>query len=473
MHIGKNKDTNAKHPKLHGFRQLVRAIIASILLLVGILSFSIFIFEQHYENRVYPNVTIQGIQFGGKTKKEVSDYWKAKNTPFPSAQFELTYEDHIATISGSEIELGFDAELSAAQAYLVGRSSGMLTNLYQQFFTKNINLTPYFRWKEDIVNTTIQNLAEQINIPSEDALFQFENNKVTEFRPSKDGRKLNEAQLRALLNDAFIEVASSSRQRIGIPIPVDISHPSVTTDTANNLGIKELIGRGYSEYQGSIPGRIHNVALASSRLNGVLIKPGETLSFVDTVGDISAATGYQSAYIIKDGKTVLGDGGGVCQVSSTLFRAAMDAGLPIVERHAHAYRVHYYEEGGFKPGVDATVFSPSVDLKIKNDTSSYILIQTKPDSKNLTLIFELYGTKDGRKSEVFNHKVWGETPPPPPLYQDDPTLPKGVVRQVDWAAWGAKASFQYKVTRGTEVLQDVTFYSNFRPWQAVYLNGTM
>lgn len=465
MHTGKNKVSKIK--------QVIQSIIAALLLCIGLISIAIFFFEQSYENKIFPNVTIQGVPFGGKTKQEVSEYWEAKNSPFSTAQFEMIYEDHIATMSGSELELGYDAALSATQAYLVGRSNGILTNLYQQFFTKNINLTPYFRWKEEIVNTTIQNLSEQINIPSEDALFQFENNKVTEFRPSKEGLKLNEIQLRKFLRDAFLEVATSNRQRIGIPIPVDISHPSVTTDVANNLGIKELIGRGYSEYQGSIPGRIHNVALASSRLNGVLIKPGETLSFVDTVGDISAATGYQSAYIIKDGKTMLGDGGGVCQVSSTLFRAAMDAGLPILERHAHAYRVHYYEEGGFKPGIDATVFSPSVDLKIKNDTAAYILIQTKPDSKNLTLVFELYGTKDGRKSEIVDHKVWGESPPPPPLYQDDPTLPKGVVRQVDWAAWGAKASFQYKVIRGTEVLQDMTFYSNFRPWQAVYLTGTL
>ncbi len=465
MHTGKNKDSKIK--------RVIRSIVASVLLCIGFISIAIFFFERKYEDRIFPNVTIQGVPFGGKTKQEVSEYWEAKNSPFSTAQFEMIYEDHIATMSGNELELGYDAALSATQAYLVGRSNGILTNLYQQFFTKNINLTPYFRWKEEIVNTTIQNLSEQINIPSEDALFQFENNKVTEFRPSKEGLKLNEIQLRKFLRDAFLEVATSNRQRIGIPIPVDISHPSVTTDVANNLGIKELIGRGYSEYQGSIPGRIHNVALASSRLNGVLIKPGETLSFVDTVGDISAATGYQSAYIIKDGKTMLGDGGGVCQVSSTLFRAAMDAGLPILERHPHAYRVHYYEEGGFKPGIDATVFSPSVDLKIKNDTAAYILIQTKPDSKNLTLVFELYGTKDGRKSEIVDHKVWGESPPPPPLYQDDPTLPKGVVRQVDWAAWGAKASFQYKVIRGTEVLQDMTFYSNFRPWQAVYLTGTL
>jgi vancomycin resistance protein YoaR len=240
----------------------------------------------------------------------------------------------------------------------------------------------------------------------------------------------------------------------------------------NSFGVNEQIGRGYSIFSGSIPGRIHNVALAASRFNGVLIAPNEIFSFNKTLGDVSAATGYQSAYIIKEGRTVLGDGGGVCQVSTTLFRAALDAGLPVIERHAHAYRVHYYEEGGYKAGLDATVFDPSADFVIKNNTPAYILIQTKTDTDNLTLEFLLYGKYDGRKSQISNHIVYGITPPPPDVYQDDPTLNAGVVKQVDWAAWGAKASFDYKVTRGVEILENTSFYSNYRPWQAVYLKGT-
>ena len=154
-----------------------------------------------------------------------------------------------------------------------------------------------------------------------------------------------------------------------------------------------------------------------------------------------------------------------------MFRAALNAGLPIKERQAHAYRVHYYEEAGYKAGIDATVFSPSVDLKITNNTPAHILIQTKTDIKNLSLTFELYGTSDGRSSQITEHVVGKEIAPPPPLYQDDPTLKVGVVKQVDWSAWGAKASFRYTVTRGQETLEDTTFTSNYRPWQAVYLRG--
>lgn len=429
-------------------------------------------FDAYYEGKIYPNVIIDGVSFGGKTPEEVKRYWENQNIPFASAVFEFKYETEIATVSGSAINLGYDATLSAVQAYAVGRSGNFLLDLTTKFLRGKILLTPYFRWESELVEEAINQLSERIDIPVQEALFQFENGKVTTFRASRDGRAVNKGEAMARFDSAVRALPHAPMYQIVINVPVYASKPKMTTDKVNSFGIKELIGRGYSEFQGSIPGRIHNVALAAGRLNGILIPPGETFSFNDAVGDISAATGYQSAYIIKEGRTVLGDGGGVCQVSTTLFRAALNAGLPIVERRAHAYRVHYYEEGGYKAGLDATVFSPSVDLKFKNDTPAHILIQTKTDTKNLTLTFELYGTHDGRSSEIYDHVVYGQTPPPPPLYQDDPTLKAGVVKQVDWAAWGAKASFKYRVTRGNEILQDTTFFSNFRPWQAVYLKGT-
>lgn len=441
-----------------------------ILLLVGA-TLAYGYFEQHYRGKIYPGVYVENISFGGKNPKDVENYLIGRNTPFSDMRIELRFEGRVATVSGSDLGLGYDATLSATQAYLSGRSPYLLSNLYEKFINRKITITPYLRWDNQVLINALQEFGERIDIPVQDALFQFSGGRVSAFRLSKDGRRVNIDAAKKQFAALVATVPTSGTLVLAMDLPVETVKPTITTDRVNSFGIKELIGRGYSEFSGSIPGRIHNVILAASRLNGILIPPGETFSFNDAVGDISAATGYQSAYIIKEGRTVLGDGGGVCQVSSTLFRAALAAGLPIVERRAHAYRVHYYEEGGFKPGLDATVFGPTVDLKFKNDTPGYILIQTKADARNLTLAFELYGTHDGRSAQILNHKVWGETPPPPPLYQDDPTLPPGVVRQVDFAAWGANASFQYRVTRGNDVLQDTTFTSNFRPWQAVYLRG--
>lgn len=466
MHWSKHKTTRFLHNDV-----IIALFVSTIIVCIGIIAI-VKIYDSIYKGRVYPSVMISGASVGGKTPSEVEAYWTERNEPFQKASFTFTFESNVATVSGMDLGLGFDATLSATQAYLVGRSGHFASDLLAKFYPAPTSLTSYFRYQEDILNETLQDLSERINIPVVDALFDFRGGKVTAFRLSKDGREVDVVEAKARFDNAVKNISGATDSHIIITLPVKTVKPSLTTDRVNAFGIKELIGRGYSEFAHSIPGRVHNVALASAKLHGILIKPGDTFSFNEALGDVSAVTGFQPAYVIKDGRTVLGDGGGVCQVSTTLFRAALAAGLPIVDRRAHAYRVGYYEQAGYKAGLDATVFSPSVDLKIQNDTPGYILIQTKTDTQNMTLAFELYGTSDGRKAEIYNHVVGGITPPPPELYQDDPTLKTGIVRQVDFAAWGAKASFQYKVTRGSEVLQDTSFASNFRPWQAVYLRGT-
>ncbi len=458
--------------KSRAVRSFFTGILMGSLILLGTASIGVSLFERYYRGKTYPTVSVAGIPFGGKTPEEIQTFWFEQNEPFADAVFEFRVENKIATISALDVGLGYDATLSATQAYLVGRSGYLMSDLYTKFVKRKTDLSPLFRWDTSALINVINVLAEEINIPVQEALFQFSNGRVLAFRPSRDGRRVHtEGAIRRFV-DLVPKIPDSETKRFTVLLPVEIIKPTITTDQVNSFGIKERIGYGYSEFAHSIPGRVHNVTLAASRLNGLLIKPGETFSFNSAVGDINAATGYQSAYIIKDGRTVLGDGGGVCQVSTTLFRAALNAGLPIEERRAHSYRVQYYEQAGYKPGLDATVFAPSVDLKIKNDTPAYVLIQTRPDPENYTLTFELYGTSDGRKAEILEHTVWGESPPPPAVYQDDPTLPAGAVRQVDFPAWGAQTSFRYTVTRNGTGLQDEIFKSSFSPWRAVYLRGT-
>lgn len=312
----------------------------------------------------------------------------------------------------------------------------------------------------------IQKIASQLDQDVQEGQFEFNpgTKRVTVFKPSLEGRKLDLDLTFKLLSDAFLGKSNKN-----IELPVTIIKPKIETADVNNLGIKELIGRGISNFAGSIQNRIYNVNLTAAKINGVLIPPNEVFSFNQTVGDITAATGFKQAYVIKEGRTVLDDGGGVCQDSTTLFRAVLNAGLPVVARTAHAYRVGYYEQG-FPPGLDATVFYPSVDFQFKNDTPAHILIQAY--TSGLTLYVDLYGTSDGRVASISKSIVTDQTPPPLDLRQDDPTLPKGVVKQVDFSAWGANVTFTRTVSRNGETLAKETWRSSYKPWQAVYLVGT-
>lgn len=315
-------------------------------------------------------------------------------------------------------------------------------------------------------------LEESYNRPPQNATFQMENGKVTLFNPAEYGIKINKESAINQITDMLVNLENNKTESLTTKILITQIEPKINNQEVNSLGINNLLGRGISYYTGSAASRIYNLTLAASRVNGTLIPPEAVFSFNTTVGDISTATGYQSAYIIKSGRTILGDGGGICQDSTTLFRAVLEAGLPVIERRAHSYRVVYYEKGGFKPGLDATVFSPTTDFKFKNDTPAHILIQAYVVPAQAKLTYEIYGTADGRFAQITNHRVWDQVPPPEPLYQDDPTLPAGTVKQIDFAAWGAKAAFDYRVVRDNEILTERTFYSNFSPWQAVYLRGT-
>lgn len=324
---------------------------------------------------------------------------------------------------------------------------------------------------QENVETYVAGLAESLNRDPQDARFAFENGKVEEFAPGRDGVEVNLELTIKNLETGVEKLINEEAKSETTEISVLRTPPKVTTEKVNELGIRERIGRGESYYAHSIPNRIFNVGLAASRVNSALIAPGEEFSFNRIVGEISGATGYRTAYVISGGRTILGDGGGVCQVSTTLFRGAMNAGLPITERWGHAYRVGYYEQNS-KPGIDATVYSPSKDFRFLNDTPGHILIQTINDPKNLHLVVEIYGTSDGRVATITEPKVWGISPPPPDIYQDDPTLPAGTTKQVDWSAAGAKASFEYKVVRDGETLQEKIFTTSYRPWANVYLRGT-
>lgn len=449
-------------------------LTGAILSFIFLSGFGFLAYQKFYDNKIYPGIYLNNINFGGKTKQDVIDFFNYKNSLIENTTFVLTSDYGIATISAKQINFGYDTNLSAEQAYSIGRSTNIFSNinLIINAYVSGVYLPVSHTYDHDKFQELMQPVTKNIEKKPIDALFKFENNRVTTFRPSSEGQTVDIETLNAKLNSKALSVLSSKKETtIILSIPIKMIKPNITTNEANNLGIKELIGEGHSLFYHSIPSRIHNIALGASRINGVLVAPGEIFSFDKALGDVSAFTGYQQAYIIQNGRTILGDGGGICQVSTTFFRAILNAGLPIVERHAHAYRVGYYEQDS-PAGIDATIYVPSVDLKFKNDTPNYILIQSEINLNNLSLAFYLYGTSDERKVTMTAPVVSNEKPPPPTLYQDDPTLPKGELKQTDFAAWGANVYFTRTVTKnGKQIIYD-KFVSNYQPWQAVYLRGT-
>ncbi|OGK14353.1 hypothetical protein A3H80_01735 [Candidatus Roizmanbacteria bacterium RIFCSPLOWO2_02_FULL_37_19] len=461
-------------------RVVTKSLLFSLLFtLLFLLALTGYIIKENkrYKESVYPNVYVNDVDFSGAKRQDVKNYFESQNKNLQKASISIIYEDTIATFSGKTLKFAYNIDIIESRAFSIGRSSNSFSRWYQRISTI-LNLELYtFRFSpeyhlEPLVNY-FDSLDKKYSKKPINALFTIKDGRVSAFKKEAYGTRIKKAEAMTEIETIIERIgAGEASDDLSIRIENEDIDPEIKLSDINDLGIVEKVGEGRSSFRGSSPERIHNIELAASRIHGVLISPGQEFSYTNTLGDISAETGYKQSLIIKSGKTILGDGGGVCQDSTTLFRAALDAGLPIIERHAHGYRVRYYEYDR-KPGFDATIYSPSIDLRFKNDLNSHILIQTNVDRANSSLTFSLYGKKDGRIIELSDANVYDVHLPPDPAYQDDPGLKRGVVKQIEWAAHGGKSTFQYKVTAadGT-IIQDKTFYSSYRPWQAVFLVGT-
>ncbi len=266
--------------------------------------------------------------------------------------------------------------------------------------------------------------------------------------------------------------------RHNIALVINNALPGAGSDeTAQSLGITELVYSETTYFRYSSIARLQNIETASRQFNGLLVQPNTTFSMGDAMGDISLDNGYAEALIIYNGRTITGVGGGVCQVSTTLFRTAFFAGYPIVERHAHAYRVLYYEQtaSGYDPllaGLDATVYFPLVDLKFTNDRSSWLLMETDFNRDERSLTWNFYSTNDGRTVQWQNLGLRNVVPAPDPLIEENADLPAGTCKQVDYSGDGADITVTRTVSNASgQIMFNNTFQTQYEPWQAVYQYG--
>ncbi|CAG0933903.1 Vancomycin B-type resistance protein VanW [Thermoflexales bacterium] len=324
------------------------------------------------------------------------------------------------------------------------------------------------KFNEDALRAGLADLAQQIDQAPENARFIFNDDtrQLEVIQPGKIGRALDITTTATRMNEAL---ARGDQQ---VALVVNEQRPDFYDDaSAANLGITELVSSGQSFYAGSSEERMKNIRAASASQHGVIVKPGETFSFNDNLGDVSLDTGYAEALIIYNGRTIKGVGGGVCQVSTTAFRAAFTGGYPIIERWPHAYRVGWYERGA-GPGLDASVFSPYVDFKFQNDTPYHILIEAYANDVAGRLTFKFYSTSDGRQVTISEPIVENVIPHPEDKLEEDPTLPAGTRQQVDYAADGADVTVKRTVTRNGQVVSEDRVFTRYQPWQAIFKVGT-
>lgn len=242
-------------------------------------------------------------------------------------------------------------------------------------------------------------IAAEINQDPINAQLTLRDEKVALFSLAQNGYQVNQEKTAELLKEKI------PKQEKNINLIVEETAPKIASnENIEALGLTKLLSRGESNFAGSPKNRVHNIKIGSGKMNDILLKPGEEFSFNQLLGPIEPEEGYLAELVIKKNKTVPEYGGGLCQVSTTVFRAAIKAGLKITERYAHAFPVKYYAPQGF----DATIYPPHPDLRFINDTPRHLLIQSKIEGAKL--IFEFYGTDDQREVKVIGPVQYDQKP---------------------------------------------------------------
>lgn len=594
------------------FSQVMLVLLGGFFIFLGLLLAVVLAFNLYYRGKIFPGVTIAGVQLSGQTAQEAAANLAARLTYPQTGRVVLQDNDQIWVATPNEIGLFLSSEATIQQALTWGRRGGPAARLTEQFraWYRGVSLPPMLIYDERLGQAYLTNLAEQIDKPTIDASLSINGLEVV-VQPGQIGRTLdipttlaaihaqvetlrdglvpltivetppaildasqqaeiartmlsapltlriqdaNEgdpgpwtfkpeqlaamltiertstsagdqyqvgletSQLRGLLEQIAPELAQvpqnarfifnddtrqleviqpavigrtllveETLQKVNeelrqgehnLSVVFDYTNPEVADNaTAESLGITELVSSHTSYFYGSSGSRIQNISTAASRFHGVLVPPGATFSMADVLGDVSLDTGYAEALIIYGDRTIKGVGGGVCQVSTTLFRTVFFGGFPIVERHPHAYRVSYYEQrpdGSINPdfaGLDATVFVPYVDFKFTNDTPSWLLMETYVNEAARTLTWKFYSTSDGRTVDWDTTGPTHVEEPPDPVYNENPELSKGTIKQVDWEAEGADITVTRTVEKDGQVYLSDTIYTHYMPWRAVYEYG--
>ena len=317
---------------------------------------------------------------------------------------------------------------------------------------------------ENAARQWLSQFADQIYREPVNARFYFDDNtrELVLVSPHVNGRELD---IEATLAKLKEQVGTPNRS---VPLIVREIVPTVNAGaTAEELGITELISEGTTWFYGSSDARKSNIARAASNFYGIVIAPGEEFSFNKYLGTITEDDGYEEGLIIVGGQTIKGIGGGICQVSTTVYQTVFWAGFPVTERWEHGYMLGYYNDGE-GPGMDATVYDPIVDFKFINNTPYYLLIENYYNEVEESLTFKFYSTSMGRRVEKTGPIFEDIVPAPGPeedVWQYDEEMEPGTVRQIDWATEGARVTVGRTVYNADdEIILREDIVSNYIPW---------
>ncbi|MDW8145534.1 MAG: VanW family protein [Roseiflexaceae bacterium] len=379
----------------------------------------------------------------------------------------LADEDIAAAVADAELLLSRPLELRQGER----RWTWEQERIAEMLTIRTIDGRMFVDIDQARLERAVARLAQFVNSPSVEPRVAFRNGRLQIIEPGQNGLRLKQPEAIDTIRRAL------RTQEHDVELPVETVRPQITSETLPSLGIVELVAEGKTSFAGSAEYRITNVKAGAARMNGVLIPPGAEFSFNTQLGAVDAEHGFVQGYAVIGNRTQLEWGGGVCQVATTVFRAAFWAGLPITERHAHPFYISWYDAFSFPdraaPGLDATIYTGVQDLKFINDTGHWLLMEAVADTDAQVLSVRLYGTRPDRRVTVVGPEITNIVAPPArAIYLNDPSLPVEVVRQTDRARRGMDIKVYRVITEGGVQRTPELFFTRFKAWPDVFVRGT-
>ncbi|MFZ5645716.1 MAG: VanW family protein [Bacillota bacterium] len=394
------------------------AILSVTLAFIGALT-TIGVSLAKENDKIVPGVYVQGGDLSGLTREKASEVLLGLEKDLvQSTPLVLRYEDRFWLLKPHNIGLAVDTEKVLDEALGVGRkgSPAERWRQWRKASREGLLIPLYVKADRARLDSELDVIASEITTVPRDAYLKINPDDTVEVVPSVDGIRVDSDKVSQSLVDIFKDYQKTPE----IKLSLIKSSPKVSTAEIAALGVDGILASFTTTFNQKDTDRSYNVKTAASALEGMLIKPSEVFSFNEVVGPRSTEAGYKNAKVIINNELVDGLGGGVCQVSSTLYNVVLLANFEIIDRANHSIPVAYVA-----PGRDATVTDNYLDFRFKNTTPNHVYIKTLIGPGRITI--KLYGNSKYRKQVLIRTKVI-ETIPFKQVYEKDPTLKEGEVK---------------------------------------------
>lgn len=496
-------------------------------ILVGILS-TVFALINRDNETIFSGISVQGIDVSNLTIDEAKRKVSSIIGNHISEEISLQHNDFQTVILPEQFGVSFDVDSAVEQAYSIGKSDSLIKNNYTilSLLLKNYNISPSINYDEDLLNSLIDSINAQLPDRVVNSGYSIDGTNLI-ITSGKDGILISSSDLKDEIL-SFLNDISSKNETINIPvnnvgaepinldaiykdifklpvdasyttnpyvvypssngldfaismeeakaiisnqqdeytIPLKITYPNVTTNQIGNEAFPDLLSQFSTSFTSSGYNRSNNIILSSAKLNGLVLMPGEEFSYNQAVGQRTRAAGFREAGAYSNGKVVQEVGGGICQVSSTLYNAVLYANLEIVERTNH-----YFNPGYVKAGLDATVSWGGPDFRFRNNRNYPIRIVTDTSGKKLKVY--IYGLKTDDDCTVVLDPRYISSVPYKTTYQNDASLATGETRVISSGSSGCKtATYKYVYDKnGTLISSECISRDTYSPHNKVVAVG--